>query len=274
MALPPRYQRHRYLRFEGFEYTDANITDLEERLGRIYGREIRRVYVFDFRGLTELMDEGLSGRMLMEHRDAQGHDVFTSRAWRRLFEIRSPLVHELILEFFSTFRYLSLFASGRKRMAMISRGQFVARLAEHFRLLTKERLYGLTICEELDDTWDWVASGLERQQVAVTGSLMVAEDALVVDEGASAVLAPLQAPQAPHAAGPVRAMVQMLGRLDEDVHVLRGALGEQREVLDSIARDFSRFTIWTVIGLSRMMDQAGSGPRCKEIDKVGEVSII
>ncbi|GJS90315.1 hypothetical protein Tco_0772951 [Tanacetum coccineum] len=56
-------------------------------------------------GLTELMDDGLRGRMLMEHRDAQGQSVFTSRAWRRLFKIRGPLVHELILEFFSTFRF-------------------------------------------------------------------------------------------------------------------------------------------------------------------------
>ncbi|GKD43585.1 hypothetical protein Tco_1268230 [Tanacetum coccineum] len=51
------------------------------------------------------MDEGLRGRMLMEHRDALGQSVFTSRAWRRLFEIRGPLVHDLILEFFSTFRF-------------------------------------------------------------------------------------------------------------------------------------------------------------------------
>ncbi|GJS13927.1 hypothetical protein Tco_0408399 [Tanacetum coccineum] len=46
-------------------------------------------------------------------------------------------------------------------------------------------------------------------------------------------------------------------KLEEDVHGLRGALGEQREVLDSMACDFSRFTTWTVIGLSRMMGQAG-----------------
>ncbi|GKE73578.1 hypothetical protein Tco_1535619 [Tanacetum coccineum] len=52
-----------------------------------------------------MMAKGLSGRMLMEHMDAQGQSVFTSRAWRRLFEIRGPLVHELILEFFSTFRF-------------------------------------------------------------------------------------------------------------------------------------------------------------------------
>nr|GEW50738.1 hypothetical protein [Tanacetum cinerariifolium] len=39
-------------------------------------------------------------------------------------------------------RYLRMFASRRKRRAMISGGQF--------------------ICEELDDTWDWVALGPER----------------------------------------------------------------------------------------------------------------
>ncbi|GJT48159.1 hypothetical protein Tco_0974316 [Tanacetum coccineum] len=60
--------------------------------------------VFDFGGLPDLMTEGLSARMLMEHMDAQGQSMFTSRAWRRLFNIRAPLVHELILEFFSTFR--------------------------------------------------------------------------------------------------------------------------------------------------------------------------
>ncbi|GJZ09085.1 hypothetical protein Tco_0543368 [Tanacetum coccineum] len=57
MALPPRDQRHQYL------------------------------------------------RMLMEHRDAQGVSLFTSQAWRRLFDIRGQLVHELILEFFSKFRF-------------------------------------------------------------------------------------------------------------------------------------------------------------------------
>ncbi|GJX47346.1 hypothetical protein Tco_0272536 [Tanacetum coccineum] len=77
MALPLRDQRHQYL----------------------------RVQVFDFGGLPDLMATGLSAKMLMEHKDAQGVSLFTSRAWRRLFDIRGPLVHELILEFFSTFRF-------------------------------------------------------------------------------------------------------------------------------------------------------------------------
>nr|GEU36256.1 hypothetical protein [Tanacetum cinerariifolium] len=66
MALPPRDQRHQYLRYEGLQYTDADIVDFERGwLG--YTRE--------------------------------------SQAWRRLFNIRGPLVHELILEFCSTFKF-------------------------------------------------------------------------------------------------------------------------------------------------------------------------
>ncbi|GJS91310.1 hypothetical protein Tco_0773946 [Tanacetum coccineum] len=68
MALPPRDQRHQYLRYKGLQYTDANIADFETRLARIYRREVHRVQVFDFRGLPDLMAEGLSTRMLMDHR--------------------------------------------------------------------------------------------------------------------------------------------------------------------------------------------------------------
>ncbi|GKB83201.1 hypothetical protein Tco_0950096 [Tanacetum coccineum] len=49
--------------------------DFETRLARIYRREVHRVQVFDFRGLPNLMAEGLSTRMLMEHRDAQGQMI-------------------------------------------------------------------------------------------------------------------------------------------------------------------------------------------------------
>ncbi|GKB77098.1 hypothetical protein Tco_0943993 [Tanacetum coccineum] len=90
----------------GLEYTDADIANFEERLEKIYGRGVHRVHVFVFLGLTAEMAEGLSGMMLMEHLDAQGQSVFSSRAWRRLFEVRGPLVHHLMLEFFSTFRFV------------------------------------------------------------------------------------------------------------------------------------------------------------------------
>ncbi|GKD21823.1 hypothetical protein Tco_1223526, partial [Tanacetum coccineum] len=78
MALPPRDQRHMFLIFEGMEYPDTDIVDFDGRLARIHRREVHRVPVFDFGGLPDLMAEGLSGRMLMEHRNEAGVSVFTS----------------------------------------------------------------------------------------------------------------------------------------------------------------------------------------------------
>ncbi|GKE90298.1 hypothetical protein Tco_1567773, partial [Tanacetum coccineum] len=256
------------------------------------------------------MAEGLSGKMLMEHGDAQGQSVFTSRAWRRLFEIRGLLVessrqisnkgdlsaywreissegdflgappsythirdpmlrlcHRLIacniarrsqvpekvamtdLFYLSGMdvgslnipyllaRYLRLLASGRKRGVMLSRGQFIDRL----------------ICKELKDTWAWVALGPERQQVVGIGTPKAAEDAPVVDEGAPAVPAPAQAPQPPPAAGLARNMPQRMARLEEDVHEIRGALTEQRKVIDAMAKDLSRFTIWAAGDIAQLL---------------------
>nr|GEU82458.1 copia protein [Tanacetum cinerariifolium] len=85
VALPPRDQRNQYLRFEGLQYTDDDIMDFEMRLGKIYRREVHRVQVFDFKGLTDLIDEGLSGKMLMEHEDAQGKVEEMETAWFGLY---------------------------------------------------------------------------------------------------------------------------------------------------------------------------------------------
>ncbi|GKD87439.1 hypothetical protein Tco_1358593 [Tanacetum coccineum] len=110
-------------------------------------------------------------------------------------------------------------------------------------------LVRLQICEELDDTWAWVAPRPERQPDATIGTLEVAK-------GAQAGPAPVQAPQPPPVAVPAWSLPQRVARLEEEVHGIQGALGEQREVLDSIAHDFSRFATWTVTSLSQMMDHA------------------
>ncbi|GJY45683.1 hypothetical protein Tco_0434746 [Tanacetum coccineum] len=52
-------------------------------------------------------------------------------------------------------------------------------------------------------------------------------------------------------------MTQRMARLEEDVHEIRGALTEQREVIDAMARDFSKFSTWVTTGLGRMMDRVG-----------------
>nr|GEW57355.1 ribonuclease H-like domain-containing protein [Tanacetum cinerariifolium] len=43
MDFPPRDQRHLYLRYEGLQYTDADIVDFETRLAKIYRRKVHRV---------------------------------------------------------------------------------------------------------------------------------------------------------------------------------------------------------------------------------------
>ncbi|GJU25687.1 hypothetical protein Tco_1164308, partial [Tanacetum coccineum] len=297
---------------------------INDAFASIHIREVHSVAVFDFGGLPDLMAEGLTVRMTIEHRDEAGVSVFTSRAWRRMFDIRGPLFQlgkarrrmswrQFILalglhteeemqttgfgvywagsarqipnkrdlrdywigissarDFLSTppsytiirdpilrlchrliacsiagrsqapekvtvidlfylrgidiglvnvpyllVRYLKLFATGRKSEAHISRGQFVARLADHFGLLTVEILGGLTIIAlellvndmaelvrlqisvELNDTWAWVAMGLERQPDVAAGAPVDVEDAPIIDEGGQAYLAPIQAPQQP-----------------------------------------------------------------------------
>ncbi|GJV25046.1 hypothetical protein Tco_1377741 [Tanacetum coccineum] len=179
--------------------------------------------VFDFAGLPDLMAKGFSARMLMEHRDAQGIRITsagdflgTTPSYTLIRDLILRLCHRLIVR--SIVGRSRLFADGRKSGALISGGQFVARLAEHFGLLMKERLQGLAviapalsvidmaelvrlqICMEINDTWAWVAI------------------------------------------------------LEEDVYEIRGALAEQREVIGAMARDFLRFTIWAASGIAQLLD--------------------
>ncbi|GKC54564.1 hypothetical protein Tco_1077309, partial [Tanacetum coccineum] len=121
----------------------------------------------------------------------------------------------------STLQYfLTLFVAGRNSGAYIFGGQFVARLAEHFGLLTAEILGGLTV---------WVTMGLERQPDATAGALADAEDALAIDEGDQAVSTPVQAPQQPPPPPPATSTIpQRMVRLEEDVHEIHGALTKQR----------------------------------------------
>ncbi|GKE79902.1 hypothetical protein Tco_1549902 [Tanacetum coccineum] len=56
---------------------------------------------------------------------------------------------------------------------------------------------------------------------------------------------------------PPRTQGKRIARLKEEVHGMREVLQGQREVVDSMAHDFFRFTRWTITSLSRMMDRTG-----------------
>nr|GEV76115.1 hypothetical protein [Tanacetum cinerariifolium] len=293
------------------------------RLARIYRREVHRVQVFDFGGFSDLIAKELSTRMLMEHRDAQGQEVFTSQAWRRLFDIKGPLVHELILEFFNTFRFeevvLDLDTTGVLQFELggarhrLSLRQFILALGLHTteemktvrfgayssesarQILNKRDLrdywirisfagdfFGtsppytsikdpiLRLCHRLiacsiagrsqglmvidpallvtdmtelvrlriyakfRDTWAWVPAGPSRQEGNARG---VTEEASVAPGGGD------EDEEMPQAVPlPPRTQNKRIARLDEEVHGMQEALQDQREVLDNMASDFSRFT--------------------------------
>ncbi|GJS95776.1 hypothetical protein Tco_0802744 [Tanacetum coccineum] len=282
-----------------------------------------RVQVLDFDGMPELMRDVLYAMMLMEHRDddrvmlggakrhmswrefilAMGlhtgeemkslgfarmmaHSIVgRSQAPKKvtvtnLFYLRGLDVRSVNISYLLA-RYLRRFAARRKREAFISYGQFIARLAEHFRLLTEERLQGLMVTAPAHPIIDMAE--LEVDVGGVAKEVLVAPGGGDKDEEIPQAMPP-----------PPRTQGERIAQLEEEVHGMEEVLQGQREVLDSMSRNFSRFTTWTVTSLSRMMDRAGvtytryfespveyqrrnvrsktGRPHCKEIDKVGKVS--
>ncbi|GJZ06243.1 hypothetical protein Tco_0540036, partial [Tanacetum coccineum] len=254
--LPPREQRHPFLSYQGLKYTYEDIADFKERLERIYSREIHRVQVVDFQGMPKLLRDGLFARIVMEHRDDAG--LHTEE------EMESP-------------DFARRFAAGRKSRAHISGGQFVARLAKHFGLLTTEilgeltvivlelsiidmgKLVRLQICMEVDDTWAWVAIGPERQPNAAIGALAVVEDAPTTDEGNQVILTPVQAPQQPPLllSAAARTMPQRLGRLEEEVQGLCRDIGSLHGLMERSMTDQGKFSTWMMSYIAQLMDASG-----------------
>ncbi|GJT72490.1 hypothetical protein Tco_1031776 [Tanacetum coccineum] len=201
MALPPRDQRHQYLRKEGCLRT----------LGLHTAEEMQTIGFDTYwaKSARQIPDKGdllchrLIACSITRRSQAPEKVTMTGPFYLRGMNVASVNVPYLLA------RFLRLFAAGRKSEALIAGGQFLTRLAEHLGLLTEDRLRGLTviapalpvidmaklvrlqICVEIDDTRDWVALGPERQPDAAVGAPEAAEDALVVDEGGQAVLAPV-----------------------------------------------------------------------------------
>ncbi|GJV87968.1 hypothetical protein Tco_1531906 [Tanacetum coccineum] len=195
-------------------YTKEIVHDFEQRLETIFGRQVNQVHILDFEGLTPDMRQDLAERLRMVYTRDDGHEVFVSHAWRRLFEIREPLVHEFLLDFFSTCRIGSEMrnAEGRKSGPMLSGGHFIRHLAHHFGLANDDGLSGLSV---------------------------VTHELSLID------MVPIHAPlPPPPTAG--RTMPQRLGRLEEEIQGLRQDVRSLRGLIKRPMTDQGRFSTWMV----------------------------
>ncbi|GKF41258.1 hypothetical protein Tco_0124600, partial [Tanacetum coccineum] len=73
--LPPRDQRHLWLRYQVEGNTKEIVHDFEQRLETVFGRQVNRVHILDFKGLTPDMRQDLAERMRM---------VYTRKMGRRI----------------------------------------------------------------------------------------------------------------------------------------------------------------------------------------------
>ncbi|GJW32843.1 hypothetical protein Tco_0052875 [Tanacetum coccineum] len=98
-----KYFKDFEIEFPAIIYKDAltSKSDVSPEPTDIHQAGAYRLQVLDFGTLTVEMDHAITDRLRMDHTWVDGQVEFASRAWRKLFEIRKPLVRELILEIFS-----------------------------------------------------------------------------------------------------------------------------------------------------------------------------
>ncbi|GKD44773.1 hypothetical protein Tco_1269418 [Tanacetum coccineum] len=273
MALPPRKQRHQFLRYEGLEYSDADIVDFEAILARIHRREARRARqildkgdlrdywmgissVGDFLGTAPSYTAIRDPILRLCHRLIACSIAGRSQAPEKvtmtdLFYLRGMDVDSVNAPYLLA-RYLRLFSTGRKSGAHVSGGQFVARLTEHFVLLTAKILGGLTVIAP-----ELLIIGPKRQPDAVARAPAVAvEDTPAADEGDQAIPAPVQAPQQPPPPPPA-ATGTMPQRLEEEVQRLRRDVVSLRRLVERSMIGQGRFSTWMMSCMTQLMDASG-----------------
>ncbi|GJU23608.1 hypothetical protein Tco_1156950 [Tanacetum coccineum] len=212
--LPPREQRHPFLRYRGLEYTDADIADFEERLERIYSREIHqlggarrrlswRQFILALGLHTEEEMESLgfarywseSERMILGKGDL--HDYWRSISTDGDFLgpppsytlIRDPMLrlcHRMMAhniagrsQALEKVTVTNLFYFRGLDVGPVNIPYLLARYLRRFAAGRKNGAHisgGQCICKQLDDSWAWVAMGPERQPDAAAGAVGVEED--------------------------------------------------------------------------------------------------
>ncbi|GKA73634.1 hypothetical protein Tco_0779936 [Tanacetum coccineum] len=171
--LPPHDQRHRFLRYEGLEYTDSDIADFELRLERIYTLEIYKVQVVDFLGFEERMSWRQFILALGLHTGEEMESPDFTRYWReseRMIPGKGDLHdywRDILTDgdflrpppFYTLIRDPVLRLCQRMMAHSIAgRSQAPEKMIDMAKSGKATDLYF-----ELDDTWAWVAIGPESE---------------------------------------------------------------------------------------------------------------
>nr|GEW18262.1 hypothetical protein [Tanacetum cinerariifolium] len=202
-----------------------------------------------------------------------GQVMFTSHAWRRMFEIHGPLVRELMLKFFSTCRissdgdFLSMvpsYTSIKDPLRILCHRLIafsISRRGQAPRKVTATHLFYLRSMDEgtMVNVPYMLAHYLFRliTKESLWGLTVVVRNLTVIDMDELADPATAQAPQEPPVAPAPRSIPQRLQRFKEEVHGLHESVGEHHPVVDAMCRDFLRFTTWAVGRLGQLLDASG-----------------
>ncbi|GJY17636.1 hypothetical protein Tco_0389127 [Tanacetum coccineum] len=224
-------------------------------------RQVNRVHILDFKGLTPDIRQDLAERMRMVYTRDDGQEDRGRDGIRCGWDF---LREEDML--------LKRHAEERKSGARLSGGHFIRRLAHHFGLVSDDGLRGLSVVArklplidlgelvrlniyiKIGDDWAWVAPGPERQQVSAASAPKAFEDSLAIDEGAQADLAPIQAPQLlPPPPAVVRTMPQRLGRLKEEIQGLRRDVGSLRGLVERSMTNQGRVSTWMISCMTQIV---------------------
>nr|GEU83273.1 hypothetical protein [Tanacetum cinerariifolium] len=127
-------------------------------------------------------------------------------------------------------------------------------VVRELKIIDMDDVVRLRICERLGDTWAWVAPGLERQHVAIAEAYKILRVLMLRLMRVFRLFQHLYR----HLSHILLLMPQSMARLEEEVHGIRESLDEQRVVIDIMARDFSRFTVWVAKGISQLLVATGA----------------
>ncbi|GJX39287.1 hypothetical protein Tco_0252590 [Tanacetum coccineum] len=145
----------RRARYVLFTLLNLGKVGLQERIRRIRLTPIRLMAPLPPRDQRHLWlyYQDLAKRMRMVYTRDDGQEVFVSHAWRRLFEIRAPLVHEFLLKFFSTWigDEMGLYAAGLHTAEEMAEDRFGAYWLGSERVIPDKG--------DLSDYWVEISSG-------------------------------------------------------------------------------------------------------------------